>query len=551
MKKFLSVVLVLVMMLSTLGITASAKAEPFVPCGFYDAVIDDICYYFTEENGTWEAYVSGYVVDEKDYTPAGDVTIPETVTYDNQNFVVAGVESQAFYESRFTSVTLPSTINYMGDGAFSDSGYLKNVVIPDDCYFTYFGDSVFTNTPYESSLYATDEKIIGKNVLFSYIGYADEYVIPDNIDLIAPNAFFMSGLKSVVFNDSITEIPYCAFASCRNLTSVSFPDNVEYIAQGAFKDCTKLETVDFGNGVSALGLDSFANTGVKSIHIGQNLYQIAGAFRNCKALETITIDSSNTILTTDGNAVYMSTEFYFDGAASGRILEYYIPSKVPSSLALPSDVMMIGAYAFYGCKGIKELSASMIAIDSYAFANSSIEKVDANIFYILDSAFLNCSNLKDIRITATSYIGISAFENCTALTSVEFSEGIGSIGELAFANTGLTNVTIYGNDCYIYESAFKGCKNLTSVRLEEGVSYVGTNAFLNCPKLETIYLSKTVKYFDDNTFNGCDNVTFEVLRNSDAYKFIKNNTDLDYEIVGRYSLFQRIIDFFRALFGLD
>ena len=64
-------------------------------------------------------------------------------------------------------------------------------------------------------------------------------------------------------------------------------------------------------------------------------------------------------------------------------------------------------------------------------------------------------------------------------------------------------------------------------------------------------MSKTVKAFEENAFNGCDNVTFELVKGTDAYDYIDDNTDFNIEAVGRYSLWQRIIDFFRALFGLD
>ena len=170
---------------------------------------------------------------------------------------------------------------------------------------------------------------------------------------------------------------------------------------------------------------------------------------------------------------------------------------------------------------------------------------------VWDGAFKNCKNLTDIDLSTATTIGTSAFENCTSLTDVEFSEGIYEIGAKSFANTGLTDVVIYGENCYIEEGAFMNCQNLESVRLEEGVYYVGMNAFLNCPKLKTIYMSKTVKSFEDNAFNGCDNVTFQLIKNTSAYKYIKNNTDFNIEVVGNYSFWQRILDFFRALFGLN
>lgn len=551
MKKILSVALVLIMMLSVFSITASAEA--IVMAGYYDAEINDLYYALYEGEDYAEAYVVGYEADLDNIEPAGTLNIPETVTYQGNEYTVTGVESEAFYQSMFTKITLPSTITYIGDYAFSTCDYLEKVVVPDTCEFTYFGLNVFITTPFEAEIYSKDEAIFGKNVLYSYIGSADEYVIPEEIDILANNCFFMSGVKSVVINESITEIPYYAFASCRNLTSIDIPDSVEYIDDGAFKDCTSLETVTLGEGVAYIGLDSFANTKIKSIHLGPSVSYINGAFNSCNALETITIDPENEVLSTDGNAVYsdLSGLIDMDLDVTGYLLEYYIPSKTPAQLVLDNTTMGIGAYAFYNNKNIKSVTGqNLVLVDGYAFANSSIEEFDsALLMYVWTNAFRNCRNLKSIDLHNVFSIEDGAFQNCTSLTEVTFNDTISYIGCQAFENTGLTDVVIYGDDCYIYEGAFKDCKNLESVRLEEGVYYVGMNAFLNCPKLMTIYMSKTVKGFEDNAFNGCDNVTFELIKNTTAYKYIKNNTDFNFEVVGNYSFWQRIVDFFRSLFG--
>ncbi len=552
MKKILSVALVLIMMLSVFTITASAEAV--VMSGYYDAKINNVYYSFYEFDDVSEAYIVGYEANLNKIAPAGAITIPEIVTYSGKTYTVKGVESEAFYQSLFTSITLPDTISYIGDYAFSTCDYLENVVIPDDCNFDYFGFNVFTATPFEAEIYSKDETIFGKNVLYSYIGNADEYVIPEEINILANNCFFMSGVKSVVLNDNITEIPYNAFAYCRNITSIDIPDSVEYIEEGAFKDCTNLETVTLGKNVYSLGVDSFANTKIKSIHLGPNVFYINGAFNSCNALETITIDPENETLSTDGNAVYsdLSDLVDIDLDITGYLLEYYIPSKTPAQLVLDNQIMGIGAYAFYNNKNIKSVTGQYLAlVDGLAFANSSIEEFDSGLLmYVWTNAFRNCKNLKSIDLHNVFSIEDGAFQNCTSLTEVTFNETISYIGAQAFENTGLTDIVIYGEDCYIYEGAFMNCQNLESVRLEEGVSYVGMNAFLNCPKLKTIYLSKTVKNFEDNAFNGCDNVTFELVKNTTAYKYIKNNTDFKIELAGNYSFWQRIIDFFRSLFGI-
>lgn len=544
MKKLLSVCLVLVMLLSAFGITASAEA---IVVDDYTTKVGDIYYYIEGD----EAYIVGYELDSET-EPQGAVSIPETIRYRGNNYVVTAVIEEAFYRSTFTKITLPSTIYYIGDYAFGDSFYLEKVVIPNDCYFYYFGGDVFTGAPFEAEIYSQDETVFGQNVLYSYIGNGNPYVMPDSIEIIAPKCFFMSGIKSVVISGNVTEIPYCAFASCRNLTSVDIPDNVEIVGDGAFKDCTKLQTVTLGDSVRKLGFDCFANSGIKSLHLGQEVYSVFGAFRGCKSLEKITVDPGNTALKTDGKALYFNTNFIMNGVGEGYILAYYFPTKAVGKVKLVDDVIMIGPYAFYGCDKLDEVVADETsAIDTGAFSNSSIKKfTGGNLTTIWDSAFKNCYNLTDIDLTYVESIENAAFENCTALTEVEFCEDIYNIGTLAFSNTGLKEVTIYGDDCEIKEAAFKGCQNLESVTLEEGVYQIGMDAFLNCPKLETIYLSKTVEKFDHQAFNGCDDVTFEVIRGTAAYKYITNETDFDYEVVGRYSFLQKIIDFFRALFGI-
>ena len=543
MKKFLSVLFIVVALVSVFSMSASAIELNL------GVLVDDV-YYFAYEN---VAIVTGFDMDADDTSPKPGIVIPEEITYKGNKYKVMAVIDQAFYMCDYTSITLPSTIVYIGNGAFMSSPYLEEVDIPDTCEFMAFGDDVFIGTPFEAEIYSKDETIFGKNVLFSYTGNADEYTIPDDIEIIAPKCFFMSGVKNVVFNKKVTEIPDYAFMSCRNLTDVTISDEIISIGEGAFKDCTSLENVTLGANVASLGIDCFSNTNIKEMYLGQSVYDIAGAFKDCKTLENITVDVANTVLVKDGDGIYHKTTFYFDGEErEGLILVYYLPSAAQGTVTLKPNVGAIGPYAFYGCKELDEVVANELEyIGDYAFCNSSIKKFSAKgNYYIWDSAFRNCKNLETINLENVDSIGISAFENCTALKDVTFSKDIYYISELAFANTGITDVVISSSDyCYIFEAAFKGCKELESVRLENGVEYVGMNAFLDCPKLKTIYLSKTVSSFEDNAFNGCDNVTFELVKNSRAYKYIKNYTDFNFEIVGKLSFFERIIEFFRSLFG--
>lgn len=74
--------------------------------------------------------------------PVGNVVIPDTIYNEGKVYVVTGISNYAFYNcSHITSVTIPSTINIIGEGVFSYCSSLKRVNIPSSVLSV--GDYVF------------------------------------------------------------------------------------------------------------------------------------------------------------------------------------------------------------------------------------------------------------------------------------------------------------------------------------------------------------------------------------------------------------------------
>ena len=79
------------------------------------------------------------------------------------------------------------------------------------------------------------------------------------------------------------------------------------------------------------------------------------------------------------------------------------------------------------------------------------------------SAFYNCSGLTSVTIPeGVTSIEEDAFRNCSGLTSISIPESVTNIGKCAFYGAGLTAVTIPKKVTGIGENAFYLC-NLTSV----------------------------------------------------------------------------------------
>ena len=84
---------------------------------------------------------------------------------------------------------------------------------------------------------------------------------------------------------------------------------------------------------------------------------------------------------------------------------------------------------------------------------------------INEAAFLECSNLRSVRIPHTvREIGARAFVDCLQLTNVSFEAGVATIGDFAFSNCiNLTSITFPKLLSHLGARCFQGCISLTDV----------------------------------------------------------------------------------------
>ena len=163
----------------------------------------------------------------------------------NIGYGVTGIGSAAFSPSSWavgsalTSVTIPSSVTYIGDYAFYFCKNLTDVVIPDSV--TSIGMNAFDGC---SSL---------KSV-----------VIPNGVTVIEQETFFeCTGLTGVVIPDGVTKIGHDAFYGCTSLTSVTIPDGITTISEGTFLNCSGLTSVTIPASVTTIG--GLAFTGCDSL----------------------------------------------------------------------------------------------------------------------------------------------------------------------------------------------------------------------------------------------------------------------------------------------
>jgi len=417
-------------------------------------------------------------------------------------------------KSRFTSITLPSTVTSIGGNSFYRCNSLTSITIPD------------------------------------------------NVASIHNNAFYdCSGLVSVILSGHVTNIGMAAFCGCNSLKSIIIPRSLVSIGNGAFSGSNVVFTVDKSNTkyssvdgvlfdktqtkliqcpISKKGSYSIPNT-VNSIGIG--------AFKNCKDLLEVTVPKSVTSI--DASVFY---------GCSGL-----------TSIAIPNSVTFIGAYAFYGCNGLTSLIIpnSVKSIINCAFQDcssltsvaisNSLTSIDQNVFTgcislktvsipglvttIGIQAFSDCKGLKSIAIpNSVTSIGMWAFSGCSGLSSVTIPSSVKSIGLMAFYCSSGEFLVDAGNTNYSSMDGVLLNKNQTllvhcstskkgSYSLPNTVTSIGDGAFVECNNLTTVVVPEMVNSISYCSFSGSSAVVSVDSGNSnytnvDGVLFNKNQTIL-------------------------
>ena len=185
-------------------------------------------------------------------------------------------------------------------------------------------------------------------------------------------------------------------------------------------------------------------------------------------------------------------------AASTRGLRLLAATPTPGAPALESikmpSVSFIGDDAFNGAANLQ----SIVLSNQISFLGESVFKdcsamteaiVEPSIYELPASTFEGCSALDGSQGGAftvgglVNTLGEYAFKDCTALTAINCTNALTSIGANAFENDdALTSFTMGLNSTgsiTIGDEAFKGCEKLADIELPVPTITLGTDSFLN------------------------------------------------------------------------
>lgn len=229
----------------------------------YDFEVDGIYYNITSDSTLEVTFENSS--SYKTYANIGAIIIPETITYNDAIYVVAGVGEYAFYKSsNLVHIELPSTITFIGSYAFEYCTELEDVNIP-------------------AGVTSIEKRVF----------------------------YHCEALKSLELPETITSIGTSAISCCYALTSLEIPEAVTDISEYAFNRCTGLESITLPSGKVSLGTSAFRNcTSLTSVSLPTGLVSIPEkCFYGCTSLREVYIHSTVILI---GDAAFMECDSLFE-----------------------------------------------------------------------------------------------------------------------------------------------------------------------------------------------------------------------------------------------
>lgn len=349
-------------------------------------------------------------------------------------------------------------------------------------------------------------------------------------------AFQGNDLKEVTLPEGVFYVATNGFSRNPNLKEVTFPSTIKLIGNSAFAACA-IEKLNFSENTDfPLAIDNvaFFSNKIKSVWLPDKTEKVTNmAFRNNTGVENGIVHLY--IPKTKGNYVDNNTyqkpfvgdaipaeawaekpwgtaHFTFDGTTitglseSGKIkIQNDTNLVLPDQNAAGEDVTAIGN----GTNGVGTFGYK--AADDTVYAPDSV-KLPAKLESIGNFAFSAVVDTKTYEVKhgvkavvfpeTLKTIGNTAFQNAP-LTEVSLPDNVTSVGSGAFTNTEqatthIEKVKLSKGMTAIPASMFTNQK-VKNVEIPEGIKTIGARAFAG-NRVETLKISGTVEKIDDYAF---------------------------------------------------
>lgn len=447
------------------------------------------------------------------------------------------LKDKVFYKSQLERIVLPETLEKINcDCLFESCARLEEVEFKLNAntplVFTGYLSSAFAPfyscTKLKKVTIASNGKV--PNYLFTNCSSLEEINFLGSPEFVAGSTTKGQGigngipsLKRASVSATAKSIETYAFYNSINLGTHNPDTCVDPDCEGDSEHSFTLVPPPSGKlaAIAGIGEYAFYKTGIKSFEIPGSAKSLgANAFALNTALTSVTIPSETTGLSKIGNNA-------FDGCTSLSSVTF---SKNATSSA--RKLIEIGTNAFRDCTSLSSIDLTgFTVLGDFAFARAGLTSVEipktiGDAGQWTSSAegsvgvFVGCEKLASVKIptngTFTRIPG-ELFRDCIAISSVE----------LVKSGSGANKLVAIG------KRAFENTPALKSITLHDGLQTIGDSAFKNSG-LNTVALSSSIGSISDSAFEGCAIATLTISGTYARYGLLSNCVVDDADTLVRY-----------------
>jgi len=267
----------------------------------------------------------GYTVTACEKTVSGELVIPETVN----GLPVVAIAQDAFTDRRnLTSITIPDSVTYIGDGAFP---------------YSYGAYSQLEYNRYDDAIYlgsAANPYI----VLIDAVGQSITQcqIHPDTKFIYGAAFYNCTKLTEITIPQGVLHIGQRAFAECEKLKAITIPEGVLSLGESAFRGCKALTDISVPNSIAQFGL----GVAFYCPEIEYNIYDNAKYIGNATNPYLVLVSAVSESIT--HCQIHPDTKFIHNQA-------FFECGKL-ENIVIPDAVISVGDAAFSRCNAVTDIT---------------------------------------------------------------------------------------------------------------------------------------------------------------------------------------------------
>lgn len=426
------------------------------------------------------------------------------------------------FNNNLTTVTIPSSVEYIADGVFAGLSNLTDIVFEENSNLLYASVKSFYGSAWYVNALAkaraeTNGFIVAGRLAIEFVGTGTVVIVDESEKQVTEDCGFVENtdginvMYTVYFKDGTVEAGLLESQIATEVTNGVYKYD---FTVGGMDVILALNSVDSTNWTYTSGKNLFA-------------FDLEGATKEILAISFKSVEDSEVTIPSDviklGNGIFKNNQELITVIANSNLIEVGDEAFFNSTL---SSVK-------FGATNSEQYSSKVSVVGKDAFNGTPWYRGENVILGTIYLKYNNVSGNTTLTITENiTAIASGAFKNATLLSAINISgiKTLVEIGAYAFSGSGIVKIELPSNIEKIGRGAFENCVSLGSVdMLNVKIKELPQDTFRGDVSLNDIKLADSVVRLGKNSLSGCTELTTITANGISELKVIEGSGEVEFE----------------------